>query len=71
MSRQAGEEGAERRRAEAKVTELEGKLEEEVKGRDKLTLKASKLSEEVDSLTSELKGANALIVSTVCLFFSF
>lgn len=61
LSRQAGEEGGERRRAEARVAELEAKLEEEAKERDKLTLRASKLSDEVDSLASELKGANALI----------
>nr|BAN20415.1 omega-crystallin, putative [Riptortus pedestris] len=61
LSRQAGEEGAERRRAEARVAELEAKLEEDAKEREKLTLRASKLSEEVDSLASELKGANALI----------
>lgn len=63
MSRQAGEEGAERRRAESRVAELEAKLEEEAKLRDKISTKAAKLSEEVDSLASELKGANALIVS--------
>lgn len=61
LSRQAGEEGAERRRAESRVAELEAKLEEEAKLRDKITTKSAKLSEEVDSLASELKGANALI----------
>lgn len=61
LSRQAGEEGAERRRAESRVAELEAKLEEEAKLRDKISTKSAKLSEEVDSLASELKGANALI----------
>lgn len=63
LSRQAGEEGAERRLAEAKVVELEAKLEEEVKERERLNDRVVKLGEECASLANDLKAANALVVS--------
>ena len=63
LSRQAGEEGAERRSAEAKVAELEAKLEEEVKERERLNGRVLKLTEECVSLSNDLKAANAQVVS--------
>ncbi|KAK9510176.1 hypothetical protein O3M35_005017 [Rhynocoris fuscipes] len=61
LSRQAGEEGAERRTAEAKVAELEAKLEEESKEKQRLTSRIATLTEECDSLAAELKTANNTI----------
>ncbi|BES89711.1 GRIP domain [Nesidiocoris tenuis] len=63
LSRQAGEEGAERRSAEAKVSELEAKLEEEVKEREVLSGRVTKLSEECATLSNDLKAANNLVAS--------
>uniref|UniRef100_A0A0A9VSN5 Golgin subfamily A member 1 n=2 Tax=Lygus hesperus TaxID=30085 RepID=A0A0A9VSN5_LYGHE len=61
LSRQAGEEGAERRLAEAKVAELEAKLEEEMKERERLNGRVVKLSEECATLSNDLKAANSQV----------
>uniref|UniRef100_A0A0V0G7A4 Putative golgin subfamily protein a member 1 n=1 Tax=Triatoma dimidiata TaxID=72491 RepID=A0A0V0G7A4_TRIDM len=61
LSRQAGEEGAERRTAEAKLAELEAKLEEEVKEKHRLITRINTLTEECDALAAELKSTNNLI----------
>uniref|UniRef100_A0A224XJM3 Putative golgin subfamily protein a member 1 n=1 Tax=Panstrongylus lignarius TaxID=156445 RepID=A0A224XJM3_9HEMI len=61
LSRQAGEEGAERRTAEAKLAELEAKLEEELKEKHRLITRINTLTEECDTLAAELKSTNNLI----------
>ncbi|XP_014253176.1 golgin subfamily A member 1 isoform X2 [Cimex lectularius] len=63
LSRQAGEEGAERRLAEAKVTELETKLEEEAKEKQNLSIRVKFLTEQCNTLASELKAANDLVAA--------
>ncbi|XP_073980020.1 golgin subfamily A member 1-like isoform X2 [Rhodnius prolixus] len=63
LSRQAGEEGAERRTAESKLADLEAKLEEEVKEKHRLTSRINALSEECRTLASDLKSANNIIES--------
>uniref|UniRef100_A0A069DYW2 Putative golgin subfamily protein a member n=1 Tax=Panstrongylus megistus TaxID=65343 RepID=A0A069DYW2_9HEMI len=61
LSRQAGEEGAERRTAEAKLAELEAKLEEELKEKQRLITRINTLTEQCDALAAELKSTNNLI----------
>ncbi|KAG8271587.1 hypothetical protein J6590_059063 [Homalodisca vitripennis] len=55
LSRQAGEEGGERRRAEVKIKELESLLEAEIKEKDKLMGRVDRISAERDNLAQELK----------------
>ncbi|RZF43036.1 hypothetical protein LSTR_LSTR001214 [Laodelphax striatellus] len=56
LSRQAGEEGVERRRAEQKIVELEAKLEEEQKEKQRLVAKLERTASERDNLAQELKN---------------
>ncbi|XP_039279435.1 golgin subfamily A member 1 [Nilaparvata lugens] len=56
LSRQAGEEGVERRRAEQKIMELEARLEEEQKEKQKLVGKLERTASERDNLAQELKN---------------
>ena len=55
LSRQAGEEGAERRNAEKKLEELETKLERSENENESLRQKLDKLTKERDSIALELK----------------
>ncbi|XKL68712.1 hypothetical protein PGB90_006481 [Kerria lacca] len=59
LSRQAGEEGVERRNAEKKILELELKLEESKIEKENLMKKLDKLTKERDNLVLELKQSSA------------
>lgn len=63
LSRQAGEEGAERRNAENKITQLECKLDEFAREKEILDKKLEKLAKERDSLALELKELTVVNVS--------
>ncbi|XP_065214124.1 golgin subfamily A member 1-like isoform X1 [Planococcus citri] len=63
LSRQAGEEGVERRNAEKKITQLECKLDELAKEKENLNGKLVKLVKERDNLACELKELSAVNVT--------
>lgn len=63
MSRQAGEEGGERRKAEAHIKELEGLIECEVKEKEKLMTRIERIAAERDNLAQELKKIAQDVVS--------
>lgn len=63
MSRQAGEEGGERRRAELQIKELEDMLEGEAKEKEKLMARIERIAAERDNLAQELKKIAQDVVS--------
>lgn len=65
LSRQAGEEGAERRRAVERITELESRLEEEQNEKQKLTIRLERVIAERDNLAQELKNVAHDVVSSL------
>lgn len=63
LSRQAGEEGGERRRAELQIKELEDMLEGEAKEKEKLMARIERIAAERDNLAQELKKIAQDVVS--------
>lgn len=63
LSRQAGEEGAERRKSDNLIAQLEKKLKDYELTNENLNLKLERLKTERDSLAIELKTLTAETVS--------
>lgn len=63
LSRQAGEEGSERRRAEERITELEAHVDEDNKEKERLLLRLERVCAERDNLAQELKNIAQDVVS--------
>lgn len=67
LSRQAGEEGLERRRAEEMILQLQARLDEEDREKEKLIARAERISAERDNLAQELKNIAQDVVSPLSL----
>uniref|UniRef100_A0A1B6DB84 Uncharacterized protein n=1 Tax=Clastoptera arizonana TaxID=38151 RepID=A0A1B6DB84_9HEMI len=63
LSRQAGEEGLERRRAEEIILQLQAKLDEEDREKEKLLARLERIIAERDNLAQELKNIAQDVVS--------